>query len=448
MKWIGNVWISNFKQQSEFHAQFKRGVCVIKGESDLGKSTILKAIKKCLLNLPDRKVDSFLTWGAPRGSITEIIVGIKDNHDGLYSDEDAPETLIKRRMGKTINEYVIVYPDGKEIPYTGFGKQVPPEVMQVHGMRIVDMGYGKEALNFIDQFDGFFLISKRPEEIAVAIGRLARTEVIENVRDSIRSDISRNTRSINIIKDDIKTKNQDLLEYGYLDDEAQLIALAETAITEMKRLGLLRDELVTFSVNIEKIAKDIRIFEARRNDKTDYKKALDTLRLAEKGSETLTKVRVLSKDVETCAGWILDAEDIIRHTPDIAEARRLIDLASDKINTYSKVRELAFKIAATSKEIGDYSRKASQAIDLEAFKDEIQKAEAALKLKETLAALMKKIETTSKTLRRESELLKQHTKEYSDISEQIKEAMKDNCPVCGQSLTGVDFETLKAHIAG
>lgn len=448
MKWVSFIHLKNYKQHTDLRLDFTRGVNILRGESDVGKSTVLKALRKCLLNVPDRKAASFLSWGAPRGAKTEIFVGIKDNLNGTIDDDDAGETIIHRTMGKTANEYGISYPgSNEEIVYSGFGKTVPAEIMEAHGFRLVDMGYGKEALNFIDQFDGFFLISKSPEEIAVALGRLAHTEVIENVRDGIRSDISKNTRLLNETKSYIKEKGTELEKYVFLEDEAQLIVLAESCLDAIEKIEARIEAIEKIERAINQSARKIEGFELLITDKTDYAKAIGLLQKADASMQTHKDIYKIESAIIRSSDRIESAQRKINSMPDFPKVYEKLNASESSLNLYNQVRTLAFSIAKSSKALVGYSEIAAQAFDSDAFAAAINKATVCLNSLDKVGKASRKIELASENLRGVNKRLDSITAKLESLACELKEQMEGKCPLCGQDVAESDLETIKAHIS-
>lgn len=445
MKWIGFVELRYYKQHTYKRIEFTRGVNVIVGESDLGKSTILKAIKKCLLNIPDRKADSFLTWGAPKGSKTEIYVGIMDDKNGALSIPE--ETVVCRVMGKSANEYRILYPGQTEpVVYAGFGKSVPPEVMAVHGMRLIDLGYGNESLNFIDQFDGFFLISKRPEEAAVALGRLAHTEIIENVRDGLRSDISKNTRAINVAEEDIRTHQSQLREYDYLEDEAQIILAVGETITAIENIEAQLKQLSSFGVSVEATAKNIRRFHELIQDKTDYRGAMNHYQKAEvKLSQSLDAQR-LDRQITRSADRLVTHQETLANMPDLDKIKHHYEQAEERLTVYNQVRKMAFDLVAASKKLKEVDAILSNAPDLSLYKEELAGAEQALELQTQLYRLNDKIRASAQVMASACRRSEMASQALVSLQAELKEMMEGKCPLCGQDVSDSNFETIKAHL--
>lgn len=448
MKWISFVHSKYYKVIENGRTDFTKGLNILKGESDRGKSTTLKAIRKCLLNLPDESVDSFLTWWAPRGAKTEVTVGIKDDFDGKYSDEDAPETLIIRRMGKACNEYAILYPGETEpVVYAGFGKTVPPEVMAVHGMRYVDLGYGKDCLNYAGQFDPFFLTSRRPEEIANALGRLAHTEALEGVKTGLRSDLAVNKRQWNEAKDELKDAEVKLSGYDYLTDEAEILEKVGQCIVSYNDIAQRVEVLATSEKNIRKIARDIAHYDTLSKDRTDYPKAITLLEEAETAVKTYGEVSRVKRDVKRLSETIEDSSEVLRTKEDVDRSLELLTKAEERSGIYLKVREQAFAVSKLQKAlVASVDTIKGSAIDLPTFEKHMLKATGRIETHGTLTKKQKEVESLAKTLRQQTALSNTLQESVEIANREIKEMMADKCPVCGQDVTGVDFETIKAHI--
>ena len=88
-------------------------VTVFAGESDGGKTCVMRGILQCLANRPSG-ID-LLRHGAGRGACGEV--------EAVFEKDDGGEVTVLRRRGKSRNEYEL---DGR--PLLAFGQDVPVEV--------------------------------------------------------------------------------------------------------------------------------------------------------------------------------------------------------------------------------------------------------------------------------------------------------------------------------
>lgn len=441
MKWISALEMENFKIHINKRVEFGRYMNVLVGESDRGKSIALKAIIKCLLNKPERKAETFIPFSKrdQRGVVTKIRCYIKDDENGNLSEEHAKEYCIERIISKTLNEYNITYPDGTTTNYSKFGKTVPPEVMSIHGMREVDMGYGKEHLNYLSQFDGFFLLGRRGEEVATALGRLARTDIIDTVAAGLRSDIDSS----------VKAKNRKIRELREIEEKIESFEWIKGAEQEIEEVERLLAKIEAYEVayeNIKRLALPIKDLSAEMTLKyekikstVDYSKSIELLDNALHAKQMSKGISDIMDSIEDLSDDISEIRDRLSHAPNFDKVHSIVsemNLYMEKVSTLSSI-SLSIKKLASEME----ARASVEGMDTDFEKviDLSRRAVEAMSEYDTIASISKDIIASARTLEARHEKLGQSEKSLEKAKMELQEAMKGSCPVCGNPLEGSDI---------
>lgn len=202
MKYIKKVHLQNFQSHKNTIVEFDRGLNIIVGASDSGKTSILRGIKWALYNDPSG--DYFIREGESESSVSIY-----------FSDK----TKIKRYRSKSKNTYFVYDKDDNEIKYEGFGTNVPEEVLNVTGIKkiLLDKDTAK-SINISDQLEGAFLLSEKNSIKANSIGYLVGVDVIDDaLRDTLKDSRNLSIQEKNI-DEDIRKLKEELLEYEYLEE--------------------------------------------------------------------------------------------------------------------------------------------------------------------------------------------------------------------------------------
>lgn len=233
---VKSIDIENFQSHEKTHVDFSDGLNIIIGESNNGKTSILRAM--------DWVVDN-----QPLGT-DFIMTGKKYCKVRITYDND---TFIERyRTLKDTGYYHVGYIDsnGQEtyIEYKGFTNNVPVEVMNAHQMPKISVTKNIEThLNKISQLERPFLITENTNEKAAAIGRITGTNVVDVAIKNVTSDIASEKKMLNIsIKDreeleakkaliDIKKLTALKTFYEYAWDNITAIEKLNSSITGMKQ---------------------------------------------------------------------------------------------------------------------------------------------------------------------------------------------------------------------
>lgn len=308
---LQQIKIKNFQSHKDSTLDFEPGVNIIQGMSDSGKSAVQKALSFTINN--DFSGDSFITHGEKECSV-EVKV---DNHSVI------------RNKGKS-NNYVV---DGSEL--RAIGRGVPEEIEKLFNMN---------EINIQKQFDGYFLLSETPGEVAKKLNKAVDLDIIDTVNSNINSKHRASTTDINYIEKNISQINIDLIKYrevDSLDVKAKALRVlwdakntAEELKNSMRGLGSL------WSTALTKTKQDTLDL---INKETVLKQALDI-------SEKLTSINTLKAKIESIRTLIqentvlnekntVDKEKVVLQSKSIESAESRSVQLTIKEEAYIKLKE-------------------------------------------------------------------------------------------------------------
>ena len=240
-KYITSVTLKNFQAHKDTTVQFDRGLNIIVGESNNGKTSILRGILWAIDNQP--LGNDFIMAGENDCSVTINF------SDGTY---------IKR--GRTVKDtgyYEIRYIDdnGKYIDqtYRGFTNAVPVEVANVHQMPKVNITKDIEThLNVLSQLDGPFLLTESPLVKASAIGRITGTHVIDAAIKESNKTIQSNRKLIKSYSEDLQQKEN---ERKQLPDIKSMEAFTKKYAYIVKYIAKLNDSVIKLNADLQQISQ-------------------------------------------------------------------------------------------------------------------------------------------------------------------------------------------------
>lgn len=238
-KYITSVTLKNFQAHKDTTVQFDKGLNIIVGESNNGKTSILRGILWAIDNQP--LGNDFIMAGENDCSVTINF------SDGTY---------IKR--GRTVKDtgyYEIRYIDdnGKYIDqtYRGFTNAVPVEVANVHQMPKVNITKDIEThLNVLSQLDGPFLLTESPLVKASAIGRITGTHVIDAAIKESNKTIQSNRKLVKSYSEDLQQKEN---ERKQLPDIKLMEAFTKKYAYIVKYITKLNDSVIRLNANLQQI---------------------------------------------------------------------------------------------------------------------------------------------------------------------------------------------------
>lgn len=238
-KYITSVTLKNFQAHKDTTVQFDKGLNIIIGESNNGKTSILRGILWAIDNQP--LGNDFIMAGENDCSVTINF------SDGTYIE--------RGRTVKDTGYYKIRYIDdnGKYIDqtYRGFTNAVPIEIANVHQMPKVNITKDIEThLNVLSQLDGPFLLTESPLVKASAIGRITGTHVIDAAIKESNKTIQSNRKLAKSYSEDLQQKEN---ERKQLPDIKSMEAFAKKYAYIVKYITKLNDSVIKLNANLQQI---------------------------------------------------------------------------------------------------------------------------------------------------------------------------------------------------
>jgi exonuclease SbcC len=307
---ITNLVLVNFQSHTSSELHFSPGVNMITGNSQSGKTAVLRAINLGFFNKP--LGDSFIHAGCESCDVgIEIVSG-----DRKFS--------VLRHKGKDDNFYELSSEGAKPATFRAFGTDVPEAIQKLFNI---------SDINIQDQFSPYFLVLDSPGQIAQYIRKVAQLDEVDHVVSCIAG-------KIKIIKDNLssdKNENEDveikikLLEKIDLKKLEDLIT--QTQGLEEKRNSLSQEyHLLLSGVNqLKEVEKSFTFFSSIDFDllNKDLEVVRDLLTKRDKISSSYTDLLSLLtslKDVEKTSIVLPDnLEAILLESDDLITLRFEVD---------------------------------------------------------------------------------------------------------------------------
>lgn len=188
---IKSLKISNFQSHKATNLVFDKGVNIIVGTSDSGKTAILRALKWVATNRPSG--DAFRsTWGGETSVVLET-----------------DKATISRSKDNTKNAYTLVNGSNNGFPvvFEAFGTNIPIEI---------ESALNLSKTNLQQQLDSPFLLSETSGEVAAHFNKIAHLEVIDLASQRIDKWIRENKANINFKESSKKEQETLLPKFEYL----------------------------------------------------------------------------------------------------------------------------------------------------------------------------------------------------------------------------------------
>lgn len=198
---LENITIKNFQSHKHTVLDLHKGINVITGTSDVGKSSIRRAFEWLQLNRP--RGNAFIRNQATGETKVSILL------DG---------TNVCRTKAKGINSYAL----GKST-FKVVGSDVPTEITKFLNL---------DEVSVQGQHDKYFLLQDTAGEVAKKLNKIAGFDIIDYLMKSVKSAITTNITDLKYTDAAIVKLDEEIKQYEHLDTvEKQLAIVAKTVKT-------------------------------------------------------------------------------------------------------------------------------------------------------------------------------------------------------------------------
>ena len=301
---IQNLKIQNFQSHEDTEISFNKGVNVIVGSSDSGKSAIIRALRwVTTCNPRGDAIRSF--WGGD----TKVSITTHEGH------------VIERTRTNSINRYILRKNNDEELIFDAFGNNVPKEIEEILNL--------EEAINFQHQIDPPFLISETAGSVASHFNRMASLEKIDLGLKNTKSMQNAVNSRIDLKIEERTKLREELKVFKYLNHaEKDLVSLEEIKdiiggkIESKETLEELTTELNELNISLVEIQTFLKseigvAFLIQKAKKLDV---LNTQSL--KLQDLINVIENIKEQVQENVK-ILDAEDLLMRQIDFQKSLEL-----------------------------------------------------------------------------------------------------------------------------
>lgn len=212
---IQSLKIENFQSHRDTLLEFCPGINVITGNSNCGKTAILRSLNWIVNNRPGGL--SFKSSFADKKEDCKVSIVIND------------QTITKTK-NTSINKYEI----GSSL-FDVVGSNVPSEVSTI--LNIND-------INFQSQFDKHFLITDSAGEVGRTINKIVKLDIIDELISNLNSKILSTNRDIEYKKAETSKLEESLKKYEHIEDIELLVTKVIKFNADIKE-----DETIIYSLN-------------------------------------------------------------------------------------------------------------------------------------------------------------------------------------------------------
>lgn len=393
---IKTLQIRNFQSHKKTDIVFDKGVNVIVGSSDSGKTAILRALRWVLWNKPTG--DGFRSnWGGD----TKVKININEN-------------IISRIKQNTSNFYFL-----NDLKFAAFGTNVPEEIIKAGNVT---------EINLQQQLDSPFLLSETPGNVAKHFNKIANIDKIDEVRTRVNREISR-------IETNLKVKNEKLADYQLELSTIPDLDVLEVELENLEQLELTRNSNNNLLFSLKQLKQSI--------EKTDIllqeylpilnlEKEVDCLLdLINQKQQIEKENRLLKIQIQTIVELTEKEQEIqtvILLEKKVNDLLGLIEQKEKKENELKNLISLYSQYGIIADDIAYFSEIIELETETVSLIDLISRRDVANERRATLSVLVEECLTLdAKLLKLQKNMFKMETEFHKNIGKV--------CPLCGSKIT-------------
>ncbi|SHE59964.1 exonuclease SbcC [Caldanaerobius fijiensis DSM 17918] len=334
---LKKVVLNNFQSHAYTEIDIAPTLTVIVGESDNGKSAVVRAIRWVLFN-------------EPRGS-DFIRVGASECSVSLIYEDGVTVTRVRNASGSK-NRYIISRPGQEEQVFEGFGISVPEEVVKVTGVKKIKIDDDVSVdLHTAPQLDPPFLLMENGSVKARAIGRLTGTDIFDFAHKKATQDLNRTRDDLKQAKGELDILIDNLKEY---DDLQQLEDTIQKLKGLIEKVDLLKERLVFLSEKREMLNRiDCEIHEL--DGIIEELKSIDNIENMALKTEALCDRYItlmnFKGSLSNLANGINSAEYVLKGTESLQECIAYLSELDVMVSKYKTVKGLCDKYKKNDKDL-------------------------------------------------------------------------------------------------
>ena len=479
MIYITKVHLENFQSHKKTSLEFDRGLNVILGNSDSGKTAILRAIKWALYNEPQG--DYFIMQGQ-----NQVLVEIEFSNGAI----------IKRLKSSSKNDYYLKLPNQEEQKFEAFGRSVPQEIINITGMYKMSLNDDKTSiLNIADQLEGPFLLNQVPSVRASAIGRLISVNYIDDaLRDTVRQNKTVNTNIRNLekskteleeeiakfdylkdlekkyeelksIRDEISIKEDKLklykkLSYSFkeIDNEINSINIDISKLPDLELLSSIVTELVTlnfknnyyinFNDKLNKLDMSIKNANLYLNNFKDFSSLED---IKDKLNECVTdfnRLNAINLEYMNLSNEITEKSNFVNSLVSFLNVDYTYNELNDKLELLNNLKNLLVSNNNIDSAISKGEIYLNKFNNLDVLQSVVNKLLTKKELLSKLDDACKRYQLLENALHKEEDFIKESDKNIKIISKDYSDIISKAgiCPFCFNTITDDSMKHINRHL--
>lgn len=264
---INKIEIKNIQSHKHSILKFSKGINVLCGTSNNGKSAVLRALNFAINNRP-LGIDTLLSsWSYDKKGkqIEEMSVTVKKGN-----------SILKRTKSKDENTYTI---DNEVL-----------EAIKTDVPEQVEKFFNLSEVNFQKQMDSPFLLSLSSGEVAKFFNKIVRLDIIDKILSTAEQTRRKTKNNIELKQGQIEKLEKELENFSWIDNSEKLLIKVENISNKNNKI---KTELENINTKLNEY-KNCRTYDFEKE-----KNIISKIESLQKSKEQLiSRINHLSKTIE------------------------------------------------------------------------------------------------------------------------------------------------------
>lgn len=356
--------IKNFENHEHTIIDFSDGFNLICGRSNTGKTALVRVLKLICYN-------DF--------SPQSVRVGSSKCYVKLTTDKGYVEV----ERGPKINEWVVKKNGEEPITFSKPGKQILPEVAEITGLDVINLGEREIKPNIMDQLEGHFLLAEMEGQNvsgsfrAQVIDEISGLAGMESLIKSISLDAIRLGKEIKASEKRVEELSKEKHDEAILERERKTVSNAEELITAASEGFEFADEAEELFNDINKAKEDVFETDKRLQKIPDFEKAILFLDEASDISNRIKSASEIIASYDDAKSELKETEKVLSNIPDTSKINPLLDdakeaydlakegdnLVSSLVDVYEDIEKLEEELSLNSSNLDELTHFLKEAVE-------------------------------------------------------------------------------------
>jgi exonuclease SbcC len=289
---IQSLQINNFQSHKASYLEFDKGVNMIIGSSDSGKTAIIRALR-------------WLAWNRPQGDSMRSHWGGETKVE-LFTD-DAHIVRIRDKQ----DEYIL-----GDTHFRAIRTEVPKEIQDALNLT---------ELNLQLQLDRPFLIDNTPGEVAVFFNKVARLDKIDLGNQNVNRWIKELNQSVESLKTQVENTEQELTKFDHLEKFEAEVEVLESLDKRLTSLNNSHNKLAGIISDNQQIIDVLAGYSELTDMENEVQEILDLFEERKKAQEYDNHLLVMINDYSTLQKQVNRYESIAGLEEPVVEVLALFE---------------------------------------------------------------------------------------------------------------------------